>query len=233
MRDLAEFDSYGRIKIPVIEGDIRGEVRSFIHNGRNDDQVREYVSGLQDLIEKQKYLDSITAKGDIGPAKAIANAIEYGHHQRFLDYIAEKRGLVLKGIEKGLEIQERNEVYHIIPKDRDSLSDFKCIEQRGIVIFNLYSKFQETGIYDKKEAYNWLTSNCGKFREILEKCEPGEGEELFGYSNCKIFKNLCKRVAEEFKIDLDLIDRIDAKSAFEAYAKAEQASPLETAIATV
>ncbi|MBU2522747.1 MAG: hypothetical protein KKE23_00455 [Nanoarchaeota archaeon] len=222
MRDLIEFDSYDRIKIPVGQGDIKGEVRSFINNKRNNSQIKIYVGGLQDLINEQKWLDSVIANGDIGPARAIANSMEYGHHQRFLEQIVEKSGLTLRGVEKTLEVQEGNNIYHILPKDRDSLNDFKCIEQRGLVIFHLYNKFQESGNYDKQEAYRWLTGNCGRFRKMLEGCEPKEGEELFGYSNCNIFKNLCKRTFEEFKMNIELIDKVDTRGAFAAYANAER-----------
>jgi hypothetical protein len=220
MRDLAEFDSYGRVKIPVCEGDVKGEVRSFIHNGRSAEQIGAYVLGLKDLIDKQKYLDSVIARGDIGPAKAIANAIEYGHHQRFLEDISTNSGLELNGIEKTLEVKEGEDIYHILPKD--SLISLKCVEQRGLVIFHLYRRFQESGMYDKREAAEWVKNNCGPFRDLMIDCKPKEKEYLFGYSNCDIFKNLCKRTIEKFVIDSEILERIDAKQAIEAYATAEQ-----------
>ena len=224
MRDFVEFDSYGRVRIPVKEGERKGEVRSFLHTSRSPEQIGSYVLGLQELIEKQKYVDSIIASEDIGPAKAVANAMEHGNHQRFLEEILARSGLVLSGVEKTLEVQEGDDIYHILP--RDSSMSLKLVEQRGLFIFHLYDQFQKSGVLDKTEAYQWLHNNCDQFREIMGKCKEDAAHRGFSkYQSCSVLMNLCKRTLEELRLSPDAIEKADIGLAIKRYASVETRSP--------
>ena len=111
MRDFVEFaEKYRLVEIPVRCGDKKGKIFAVMHQDRENSS--DYISGLSQQIEIQKYFDSEMRKSDEGPTIAIANLMESGSYCRFLQGFKEKGEI--SGIEQALEVIEDGRIHHKI-----------------------------------------------------------------------------------------------------------------------
>jgi len=207
-RDFLEYANFGHVKIPVRYGEKVGTVNSILQNSRSISEAADYFRVLKDAIEKQKYYDSLKGGFDVGPATAVANFVKSGSYDTLFREFEEKRGLKLSEVERILEVEEGNEIYHVLSKR--SFHAFKMAEEGGLMQVSLYWSMRNAGINRTEEAIKWVDKNCAAFRDTLDSSRiiriHGQSER---YDGIFVFKDLCKNLVERLSLDETQVEAAD------------------------
>lgn len=207
--DFSDFADYRRVCIPIKCGEKAGVVCAFAHKSHLDSRFdRFYISGLRNLIERKKYTESEKWNFDVGPAYAIASAIEDGDYFEFLKNFQEDE-IKLRDFEHIFRVEENGNVYHLLPKCYEIA--FGNIEQIGLFKFSIIKAFGDIESLKDKSKVNvalaeWLSSNKNenavRLREILNSSKQDCFEGIpRTFSNCLIYKNLLNRLITSFQLD--------------------------------
>ncbi|MCX8202333.1 MAG: hypothetical protein N3G74_00795 [Candidatus Micrarchaeota archaeon] len=212
--DFSDFADYRRVCVPIRCGTRTGVVCTFSHKDNLNSKVDTfYMAGLKNLIEYKKYIESEKMNFDVGPAYAIAAAIEDGDYSNFL--LQFQKDVKMKDFEHIFQVKENGNTYHILPSGYDTA--FGNIEQMGLIRFSILKAFGGSDFIKERNEINmliieWLGSNNSEnakgLRNILNvskrKSFSGISRE---FSNCIIYENIFDRIKTSFELE-SLVSRL-------------------------
>lgn len=218
VEDISEFSDFGeyrKVCVPVSCGQRVGIVCTFAHKDNLDSKYDSfYLAGLKNLIEYKKYIESEKLHFDVGPAYAIATAIEDGDYSNFL--LQFQSVMKINDFELVFQVKENGDTYHILPANCDLA--FGNITQLSLIKFSILKAFDIDFLKERSKINNiiidWLTSNNSenpkKLREILNSAKKNKFINIDReFKNCIIYDNLFDKIKTYFELN-NLVEKLQS-----------------------
>ncbi|MEM4133649.1 MAG: hypothetical protein QXO35_00285 [Candidatus Micrarchaeia archaeon] len=212
--DFSDFADYRRVCVPIRCGSRMGIVCTFSHKDNLDSKFDTlYITGLKDLIEYKKYIESEKMNFDVGPAYAIAAIIEDGDYYRFLSKFIGK--IKMNDFEHIFQVKENGETYHILPSKYETA--FGNIEQIGLIRFSIIKAFGISEFTKEKSEINkfiidWFgqnnSENAKRLRNILNNSKRNRIKDIDReFSNCIIYEGIFEKIKTSFELE-NLVNKL-------------------------
>ncbi|MEM3369818.1 MAG: hypothetical protein QXE90_03120 [Candidatus Micrarchaeia archaeon] len=206
--DFSDFADYRRVCVPIRCGSRIGIVCTFAHKDNLNSKFDTfYMTGLRNLLEYKKYIESEKLNFDVGPAYAIAAAIEDGDYSGFLSQF--QTSIKINDFEHIFQVKENGDTYHILPDSYETA--FGNIEQMGLIRFSILKAFGGSNFIVERNEINkliieWLASNnsenAKKLRNILNTSKRNRFKDIEReFSKCIIYENIFERIRTSFELE--------------------------------
>lgn len=216
--DFSDFADYRRVCVPIKCGSRIGVVCTFAHKDNLNSKFDTfYMAGLKNLLEYKKYIESEKLNFDVGPAYAIAVAIEDGDYSRFLSQF--HTAIKINDFEHIFQVKENGDTYHILPAKYETA--FGNIEQMGLIRFSILKAFGGSNFIMERNEINkliieWLafnnSENAKRLRNILNSSKKNRFKDIEReFSNCIIYENIFERIKTSFELE-SLVNKLKTYS---------------------